>query len=588
MAILTGTLLVLLSWAVILGAAVAVGLLPALGTVGGRWKPIVPRFALWWGLALLTVAIVSVGLALPLRSGAAALVIASVVGVMGAAGAWAAHLAGWRRVRRSRRLQGWQWVLMGGLALAVLYLAVAALGPVTNYDSGLYHLGAIAYAGDYRAIPGLANLYFPLGYANAHFPVAALLGNGPWDGIGYRLLNGGLLAAMAVDLWLRSRSRRLGPGFFVLAVGAAATLVPMVALSDYWVTSPTSDSAVLVLSVVSAAYLADAAAAPRLAAASGSVAIVLAVMAVLLRPTMAVYAAVTLAVAVLLIRRARRSGRRTGSTGALLLVGAFAAVAATVITARDVILSGWLQYPLSVVAFDVPWRAADPTQYRVPTLGAARDPGNLWEAAEGWGWVPAWIGRLPSQWETFEFAALAVVALVLLVLAARAESGLRARALLLVLLPSLVAVLFWWVATPPSFRFIWGPLFCLGAVPAGWSLWRLARRRPRSPKAVDQVHWLAAVGVAVPVAAVVLVSAVARFDPSGLTEERSWDLGVSIPYAVAPVVVVPVQERALATGLTVLLPTDSDQCWLNYPLCTAQISDSVSLRGDGIQDGFLP
>ena len=58
------------------------------------------------------------------------------------------------------------------LAAAVVYLAVAALGPVTNYDSGLYHLGAIRYAADFATIPGLANLYFPFGYGNAEFPLA--------------------------------------------------------------------------------------------------------------------------------------------------------------------------------------------------------------------------------------------------------------------------------------------------------------------------------------------------------------------------------------------------------------------------------
>lgn len=591
MAILTGTLLVLLSWAVALGASVAVGLLPALATRGGRWAPIHPRMALWWGLGLLTVVVVIVGLVLPLRSTAAAGAVVVVVVVMGLAGAWAARLAG--AGRRSPHPAGngtrrWRWVLVGGLALPVVYLAVAALGPVTNYDSGLYHLGAIAYAGDYRAIPGLANLYFPLGYANAQFPVAAFLGNGPWDGIGYRLLNGALVAAMAIDLWLRTRSRSLGPGFYVLAVGTAATLVPMVALSDYWVTSPTSDSAVLVLSIVSASYLVDAAAMRRQAASSGSVAMVLAVMTVLLRPTMAVFAVVTVLAAVLLIWRARRSGQRAGSVAVLLLTGAYSVVAATAITARDIVLSGWLQYPLSVVAFDVPWRAEDPTQFRVPTLGAARDPEDLWAAAEGWGWVPAWVGRLPGQWETYEFAALALVALGLLALAVRSGAGLRARALLLVMSPSVVAVLFWWVATPPAFRFIWGPLFCLGAVPAGWSLWRLAHSRAHSQQAVERVQWLTAMGIAVPVAAVVLVSAATRVDTSELTEERTWNLGISIPYAVAPVVEVPVEERALPSGLTVMLPTQSDQCWLNYPLCTAQIADSVALRGGSIQEGFLP
>jgi hypothetical protein len=389
---------------------------------------------------------------------------------------------------------------------------------------------------------------------------------------------------MALDLALRVRAGGLRPGSFVLAVGAVAVFVPMVALSDYWVTSPTSDSAVLVLTIISVAYLADAVTAPSRAAPDGSVAAITAVIAVMLRPTMAVFATATIVIVVIVVWRAGRRGRVL----ALALPATLTVLAGTVTTLRDVILSGWLQYPLSVFAFDVPWRAADPTQFRVPTLGAARDPENLWTAAEGWGWVGAWAGRLPRQWETYEFAALALAALVLMVLAVRTRVVLRGRALLLVMTPSIVAVGFWWIATPPSFRFIWGPLFAMAAVPAGWFLWRLTLPATGRPVLRRGLLMLTALGVAVPIAGVVAFSAIARLDPSMLTEQRTWNVGVEIPYAVAPVVDVPVQEQTLSSGLTVLIPTGSDQCWLNYPLCTAQVANSVSLRGVGIQEGFLP
>lgn len=470
-----------------------------------------------------------------------------------------------------------------GVVRGVSYLAVAALGPVTNYDTGLYHLGAIAYAGDYRSIPGLANLYFPLGYANAHFPLAAFLGNGPWDGIGYRLINGLLVAALAADLLLRGWRRARGVGFFILAVGSAATMVPLVALSDYWVTSPTSDSAVLVLGVVASADLGDAMARPALAASSGSVAVMLGILTVMLRPTMIVFAIACMVLWLALLWRAPRDFK---VRGAPLLVFCVGLIAGVVMSVRDVILSGWLQYPLSLVPVNVPWRAADPAQYRTPTLGAARNPDDLWAAAEGWGWVSAWFSRLPQQWEVFEFAALAAASIFLVILAARVARPLRGRALLLLMTPSMAAVIFWWVATPPSFQFIWGPLFTLVGIPAGWRLWRLwCRGEGRWPaKAV----WMTALGVAVPIVGVVAFSALARFDASGLTEQRTWSLGVDVPYAVAPVPPAAVREAALSSGLEVLIPTESDQCWSAYPLCTPHAGGSARLRGPAIQEGFLP
>ncbi len=100
-------------------------------------------------------------------------------------------------------------------------------------------------------------------------------------------------------------------------------------------------------------------------------------------------------------RRRWRAGAVIG--GALVLAG-------LATTARDYVLSGWLQYPLSVHAFDVDWLAPNPIDVRTATLGAARDPLDLWAAADGWGWIPTWIGGLASQWETYEFAGSCVVA----------------------------------------------------------------------------------------------------------------------------------------------------------------------------------
>lgn len=587
MSMLAGALLVVVSWLAMLTAAVGVGLLPSLLVSRGRWTRATVRMALWWGLTLLFILIGAVGIVLPLRDVIAGAVVVAVVAGLSLAGAIAARraLRSERRHAQGRRAAPalWWWVLLVGGVAGVAYLAVAALGPVTNYDSGLYHLGAIAYAGDYRAIPGLANLYFPLGYANAHFPLAAFLGNGPWDGVGYRLLNGLLVAAMVSDLLLRGSRRPRDVGFFILAVGTAATLVPLAALSDYWVTSPTSDSAVLVLTVVACAYLGDAVARPARAASSGSVAVMLGVLTVMLRPTMLIFTSACIILWLALLWRARKD-RSPGLVP--ILVAAVAILAGVVMSVRDVILSGWIQYPLSLVAFDVPWLAADPTQFRVPTLGAARDASDLWAAAEGWAWVPGWTSRLPQQWEVFEFAALGAAALGLVIVAARVAAPLRGRALLLLMSPSLAAVIFWWVATPPSFRFIWGPLFMLVGIPAGWALWRLSSGRTGTwqPRAV----WASALGVTVPVVAVVSFSAVARFDSNGLTEERTWTLGVSIPYAVAPVRPAQVTEVVLPSGLAVLIPTESDQCWSSYPLCTPAAGGSVRLRGQTIQDGFLP
>jgi hypothetical protein len=261
------------------------------------------------------------------------------------------------------------------------------------------------------------------------------------------------------------------------------------------------------------------------------------------------------------------------------VAGVAGVAAAFVTTARDYLLSGWLQFPLSVHAFNVDWLAPDPVGPRTATLGAARDPADLWNAAAGWGWIGAWLRRLPTQWETFEFLALAGAAVVLLVVAhRRAVHGLRWKAMCLVLVPSVAAVVFWWAFTPPSFRFIWGPLFTMAAVPIGWSLWRLRLGRPEADRR-DVWLWLTVV-------AVTALSVVFRFQSEAIQEQREWTLGVSIPYAIAPITKAPVVTKDLGSGLVITQPTQSDQCWDVYPLCSPQLLSDIKLRGAKLQDGF--
>jgi hypothetical protein len=474
------------------------------------------------------------------------------------------------------------WIAMG---LAALYVAAAALGPVTNYDSGLYHLGAIRYASEFPTVPGLANIYFPFGYGNAEFPLGALLTSGPWGAEGFRLLNGLAMTLVALELTIRSGHRKLSPAFFILAVGLTASWVPMIALADYWVTSPTQDSSVLFVTLVAVAYLADAVRGRRLWVADAAVAVVLAVLLVLLRPTMGAFAAaLVLVIAVRSWRRPALGAPRWRITlAAVVAVTLTAGVAASF---RDYLLSGWLLYPLSVLSFDVPWRAPDPVFNRTATLGFHRDPDTLWEAAQGWDWIDAWVSRLPTQWETYLLIMGVLVAAVLVVLAARSSVHQAWwRVMVASGLPSAFMVVVWWVVTPPSFRFAWGPLFTLVAVPIGCSLWVLLKSpglRYRSQSGMIVVI-LACSG---PIVLVTGYSVAARFDSAAITSKRTW--GPGLPYAVAAVPEPNVAPRELPSGLVIQAPLEGEQCWDRWPLCTPQVDPTVRLRGPALVDGLLP
>lgn len=560
---MTGSALSLVTWAACLAVLACAGLAPAALALGRSAWPVVARHALWWGSAIATATVLAASLLWPLRGPQAAAWVAAWLG--GAAAAGLAIARG--RVTPTRARLPW-WPTLVAAGAAALALAIAAMGRVTNYDTGLYHLGAISYAGNVGTVPGLANLYFGLGYSNAEFPLAAFLGNGPWGDQGYRLLNALIVLAFVADVLLRLAMPRRGPGTLIACLGLGVVLVPMIGLADYWVVSPSSDAPVFVLSIVSIAYLADGVTGRR-PGADAAVAFTSSVLACALRPTMLPFA---LLVGVIAIIAVRRRGRK-----AMLAAGALTLIIAIEQAMRDRLLSGWLQYPLSVLAFDVPWRAADPVDARAATLGTARDPSDLWQAAEGWSWVGAWARRLPMQWETWLVGCL-VVAIV--IGSAMVRGRVRhPRRLALVALPPCAMSVAWFLVTPPAFRFAWGPVFGSLMVVLAWILWSIPRRSVAG-RAV----------LAVASALVIAASVAATLTRSELdqrTASDAWTLGpLQLEYAFAPVRSVTTVPFATEQGATVLIPEGTDQCWATYPLCTPDPDPSLRLLGPALADGI--
>lgn len=579
MLIAVGAVLVLLTWLVAavvttgLGLAIAAAVLP---TAPGRD---VVRAAMWIGLGAGSGLTALFSLVVPLSSPLVPLLVTALAAL--------STVVAWRSLRQRRGgslPSAWPWaVVLGVLVLAQVLLAVAALGPVTNYDSGLYHLGAIAYGRDFAAIPGLANLYGPLGYSTLEFVWGSAFSSGPWGAEGFRLVNGLLMLLVVLDLALRLSRRRRRVGDYVLLAGIVVAWIPMVAMADYWVTSPTQDSAALTLTVAASAYLADAVAGRRSWRADAAVALVLCALLTAVRTTMLLYAGAVLAVVVVLVLRRRRARGVVGSRGAVWLVPAgLAVVLAAAMTARDYVLSGWLQYPLSILAFDVPWRAADPTGLREATLGFWRDREDPAGALDGWAWVGGWLARLPMQWEPYYLGLLVLAVVVGLLLAARSGHA-RWRAMLLTIVPGVVATVGWWATSPPGFRFVWGPLFTCGSVALGWCAWSVTKSR-RADSAVPA--GLAAAG-ALPLLLVIAVTAGLRMPWMDRVEEQQWTAGIVIPYAAVPIKEAAVAVQVSSSGLQTLRPIESDRCWAMYPLCSPQAPESLRLRGAAWPEGFL-
>lgn len=583
--LLLGPGLVLVTWSITASVVLGYGRWLVVWVTGRNMtEPDVQwRMALWWGLSWITIMVLLINLWLPLGSSTSAWVILGSLALCVGVGV----------VTQRPRRPAWRpvslpiviWICAA--ATAWVYLALKALGPVSNYDSGLYHLGAVKYAYDYAAIPGLANLYFPFGYANAQFPLAAVLGNGPWDGIGYRLLNGALAFLLVIEVVSRLLNRRWTWGTWTLLIGLSASFIPLVAMADGLVTSPTADTSVMLLSFVSGAYLADFVQGRSNSASDAPTAALIALTTVLFRPTMVVFAAATVLV-ILVISWCRRRESPTASRS-WIAVGILIGLAGVATLARDRVLSGWVLYPLSLLPTNVPWQAEDPTPFRIGTLAAARNPASEdgYVTAHSWDWLTAWFQRLPEQWETwFLLVGLAVLfALIFLAIQHHAVAGIRAQ-LFVLMAPSALAVTAWFVLSPPSFRFIWGPLFLLLCLPLGVLTSELSRSA-RSPWLRQRGTAFVIFTSATVIALVTVVSITGRNQIEQMSDRETFAVGpLALPYKVAPLPRPATQEVVLPDGNLIFTPRFGDQCWDNYPLCVYFTGQNIEFRGMGIQDGF--
>lgn len=594
---IVGTALVLASW--VLGCAIAFLLGYPLAhlliekTQRNR-RSTNFRLAIWIGLLVAIIVILTIGIFVPLRSSLAALFFIIPVTLSGLITFWLYRNSASTERKSTRKSNYQYWILYAGVGASILYLAAAALGPVTNYDSGLYHLGAIKYAGEFSTIPGLANLYFPLGYNTSLYPLGAFLGNGPWADNGYRLVNGLLISLMVLDFLIRlfcskKGIKGLSVGGYFLLVAVPISLIPLVSLSDYWVTSPSSDATVLVLTLVSVAYLLDALTSRRGFMINTAISFCVAVIAFSLRPTMAAF---LVALTFVLLVRCCRIRSKTRTAWLFGLPAALGLLLLTVQSARDYILSGWLQYPLSIFNFNVPWLATDPTGNRQATLGNARNPADIWGSVDGFAWLGPYISRLPGQWESYLLLLLIVTSATLLLLAARIGANMHWRTITFAQVPVVASVATWFFFSPPTFRFGWGPIFSFFFILIAFALNAIAH----VPSSLSKLNIPIRVGMRFlpPALGVVLLlivgfNALFRFQGGTISMEQTWKVGsLNIDYMVAPVIDVPVNQLDLESGLTVLVPTESDQCWNNYPLCSPIIAPTVSLRGTSIQQGFLP
>jgi hypothetical protein len=463
---------------------------------------------------------------------------------------------GWLQFRRLRSMTTERrWVLPAVILPGAVWLALRAMGPPLNGDSGIYHRPAVRWMADHALAPGLANLNPLLGLNSAHFLYQALFEVGPWAHRSHHLGPSLLvlvlwiqIAAGLVDAWRKGAS---APARSWIAALFLPLLVDQAVGRD--LSTDTPDIAVAILGAAVWVELMELVERDVGALRPGLL-VLISAMAIAVKLSYGPWAVlVVVSVAVVWTQQ------RGNPWPAFLALGLIGLATLGVWALRSAVLSGYPLYPSSFAALHVPWAVPLEVVTRVGryVLAWGRATGGPVHPVIGtWDWIPAVFVFLL----TLNRQVVLPLALALLALAFGAASKRFATPRLAWVLLPLVALGCWFLSAP-DVRFA-GAL--LWAVPVTL-IWNLVREA-RAPL------WNFRLGL------VVLVA---------LGIWPAWDSKLAGGWFATPASLpVPTLVHLTVDGpLPVGVPLDGS-CWDAPAPCTDFPRAGLRMRGPAIEQGF--
>ncbi len=471
--------------------------------------------------------------------------------------------------------------IVGLLAVSAVITAWFAAAEPMDYDAGLYRMGIINYAAEYRAIPGLANLHSRFGFSSALGPLSAFMGNGTWENNGFRIVTGFVFSLLLLEVALRILvPRKRTPGDFLIILGWAFTVWVMLGDSGRWVSSPSQDLMALTTALVAFVFLVDFVNPHTRHRWLASAALLTAAISASIRP-LSWLLVLCLLLTIYLASIWVKPRERIGLAGHLYLLPSLIAVfvLGVVMMVRDAIISGWLLFPLTAFPLPVEWRTASPIADSLAITWWGRAPGLSIDQAQAQGWFGPWLDSFISGREMrFFVVAIAASLIPLLWLAGRRAWRRSWPPMALALFPALVVSVAWFV-TAPDIRFGWAGLFALVGIPVAFLL--AAGAYPRwLYRAIFFIF--VALGVA-------MTWRAGHFEQRG-NEPQPYSLNVAdreVSVLLGPPNVVYTVPGNLGDGTPVVYPRDGENCYMVFPMCLLPGSGAnIEKRGSSISDGF--
>ena len=510
------------------------------------------------------------------------------------AGAGAAVLVARSDQFEAARTPGWAVVLTSVFWLWIANLSLAAL---TNWDSAFYHMQGVKWAHEFPVVPGLANLFGPLGFDNASFLYNAMVGVGPWTSEPWHVSNGllisvaGAQAILAGARFIHSHDSR--DLFGVLLLPFLVDSAMSGGVSSYSTVLPMSLT-VLAATLTSVRAMDAGRREDRERAYDLFAAPALAAIAVTLKTSAAVFAAMMLAICLWGLYRMTRDLRVrrravVWTTLSVVFVGA-------AWSARTIVLSGYPLFPSPALAMPVDWRvpfehARAEFEYVQHSARATTDNiAYLTGVQDGLSsWVRHW-GRtaLNDVYDVAVPCGLALIAsFVLLLSSRRANAGRWMLPSVVPLVPVAAAVIAWWFVAPMPYYaapFFWVGAAWLSAV-AIQRLWRTPVTMRRAAAVCFFLGFSPCLGN--PAWAKAFHGSTAGLIESiGAANFKAADSGGWFQSTQTP---PPMTEYRTTSGLVLSVPQGRfAKCWNAPGLCTPNPAPNLRLRVPGrVESGFI-
>ena len=360
------------------------------------------------------------------------------------------------------------WILP--LGLVFLWLANRAMAPIRSYDAGLYHLSSIRWISLYPIIPGLANLHDRLGFNSSYFIFQSMLDVGIWTQRSHHLASGLLLLVVLLEIGFSVYKLIVKRPISFYDLMRILLLAPVIdqCFSQASTTSP--DLAIYVIGVLISIRLCRLLFSEHtLESKTLDVSFIMILSAVgitikLSFLAMAFFSSLV-AVGTLTYRAAKQNDQITRSTK-LIAPAILVVLILFPWMTRNVILTGYPIYPITLLSFHVDWKVAPETVNNTTEWiqSWARNPhASPHQVLANWDWIQAWTTEMLSHHKFDVIFPLFLFFLGNLIRVAAAPNKLLPLSRCIIFFFPPLGMLMVWFFTAPDPRFAGAAFWYLGA-----------------------------------------------------------------------------------------------------------------------------